>query len=352
MAEVIATPRDCFEESCQLPSKGLTGNGLAPLTPGNIAGSLLISQAVQSEEPVFYPEGIDKRPRAPSDEETGAPLALVPYLGMDTLPTDDTNTHHGIYPENHERLKSLGGKALRVSRLQVVPGWLHNGDSKTAFHTIYGDGIEIPETISEQAGLVAILAAGFIPELVVDTSKEEPIVRIPTAEERAFLTKTGQPTHISGKTIERFQRIVMPKLNESDVMERLTTWSRLSADRRYRGIYYGANQVTEFLRSFVIEQDISAFNRKLMRKFIKYGEPDVGMTLLGQAAVAASEEATVKGVPFRQVYRGLWLRGLVNVNMSYQPADYLVSRLGSPIGRALLMPLLRECLSNAQEMVA
>lgn len=354
MAEVIETPRDCFEESCQLPSKGLTGNGLALLTPGNIAGNFYIFHPQAAAYENHKRVNFKSRPSSPSDEETGIALAIAPYFGLEDLPPEMRSFHHANHPRDNPVFKTtVGGSVLRFGRVQEVAIWQHNGDHPTAFHNNYGDRSGLPDTLEEQVGHVGLLAANFIPKQVVDTSNGEPGVKDASVEERRFLEQTVQPSVLSDESLERFHAVVMPDASIEDARRELTGLHESNARRHYEFFRYGRSEVGEFIKLFVIRQDLSVFNQAMMKRFIMHGEPPNGRALLEQATEEASNRATVKGIPFGMVYLSLRARGLISANMPPTGREFLLTALGTEVRlRMSVMPTFRSVLKDAYEQVA
>lgn len=112
----------------------------------------------------------------PKDDLVGLPLPILPNI------TDlDLNRHHSWHPRHDPMLQSIGGKALRLSRIQLIDRKRH-----AAYHQQF-DGPEIPADEREQLRLVLLACAGFVPEHGLDVSSDEPkVVMLSSSQRRLF----------------------------------------------------------------------------------------------------------------------------------------------------------------------
>ena len=103
-------------------------------------------------------------PYSPVDELTGVPLILHPYGSSNDSHRFFPDKHHPWHPKNHPLVKSgtLGGEALRASRVQVASYDLHHLDYHRSFY-----GPELPVDDASRFNLIVLTAAGYIPERAV-----------------------------------------------------------------------------------------------------------------------------------------------------------------------------------------
>lgn len=100
----------------------------------------------------------------PIDELTGLPL---PILQLDTPPNEPDSWedfHHHFHPRLSTELQGLDGLAVRYSRGQVLPRWLHQ-----RYHDLF---VGPPLPVSKQAKFTNVILAvsGVVPVTAVDLS--------------------------------------------------------------------------------------------------------------------------------------------------------------------------------------
>jgi len=200
----------------------------------------------------------------PTDELTGLPLPLVPVQNPER-----PDWHHHFHPRRSPLLEDLGGQAVRNVRVQRVDYGRHHYD----YHLTYS-GPPLPTTEDEQFATVIMAATGYIPP-------------------RAIGFKQGRPR--------------ITNLHE-DLRDRL----RKSGDIKI----YSQGVVNEFIRQYVLAQNISAINvnELTIDEFLNTSNTErqrvLGHTLLGLITDKATEEIDEI---YYQAYRSrLVLPGLPN----------------------------------------
>lgn len=120
--------------------------------------------------------------RTPVDGFTGLPYPIITGSDIDTLKgINVVNKNHAFFPKADERLRTVGGLALRVCRLQTVEAKFHNyGDH--AYHNFYY-GPPIPERETEQLRTIIFALGGYIPKQGIDLNGTEPLERDMTVSE-------------------------------------------------------------------------------------------------------------------------------------------------------------------------
>lgn len=297
-------------------------------------------QEVRTDIP-FYPEGIDKRPRAPQCSETGIPLLIAPYKRMDDLNDDDKNLHHLNYPKPHPLLQGIGGKAVRVARLQIVPKFLHNGSEDTAFHTIVGDGIILPTTTEEQMGAVILQSAGFLPAEVVDTTRGDLQVREMLPWERKLLARPDHIATITNEAVKQYRDKWRPGHTLLSVKTELKRRREAQAQMSYKDVYYGYAEIKRFIDSFVFNQDFSLLDQRKIDAFRKNSDGVHTEALLGELIGIASQRAQVQGHSLNATYRRIYAEGRLAPGMPKSAALFMRYKLGNELGRSMLTAKLR-----------
>lgn len=246
---------------------------------------------------------------APKDPETGLPLPIIPSCRF--LPADRPNEadwHHLWTRRCHPAYESAGGLALRNSMVQLIDVELHN-QGKGSYHAHY-DWIDVPEGEDEQFGLIIPSVAGFIPELGVDLSTEEPVIRPFTPSELEFM--------------------------------------RIPDDERgysYRHVTYRYEPIRKFLTDYVVKQDLSHIEDVTIEEFLTTPDENtrrfLGHYLLAQAAEVAAEK-------IEPAYRINKKRGLLHPLVPAQPYRKIKYTLGSPLWQEVyIFPKLSERLMSA-----
>lgn len=180
----------------------------------------------------------------PLDERTDFPLPLVPsgnetgHRGFDR--------HHPFHPNRHPDLMDVGGRALRECRVQRTPYDLH--------HNLYHEAFIGPQLPEEETGkfrLVVLAAAGYVPDRGISFEAD------------------GSPK-------------VIPISQEF----RDNLWSSKSVKVNNQ------KKVRDFLKQYVIEQDISHVKETLVEEFLLTGDQlrrrELGNTLLSLAVDKAT----------------------------------------------------------------
>lgn len=347
MTAEIITLRDGSDLGRQLPPPGMNDNlTLANETPGFNAGSF-------SYEPqTYYPEGIDTRPRAPQCEETGIPLLIAPSKDAASLASDQKSLHHLVYPKTHPLLQGIVGRALKLSRMQVLPNTLHNDGSETAFHTLYGDGIVLPETPEEKLGFILLCLTRYMPDTIVDTTGGDTMTRRMYPWERRYFSSTNEPVPVKYEDVTVFRNKSRPNLSLKQAKDELLALRGANAKESFAGFHHSNGYVVEPIRDFVLAQSVSELNKTLMRKFMLYGEPEIGMTLLEHAAKEAANRATIKGRAFAAVYGQMRNDGRISDAMPVGAPEFVVAKLGTPAGRMALLPVLQARLKRHHDLIA
>lgn len=219
----------------------------------------------------------DPRLVTPSDEFSGLPLPLYPQELIRSR-RFQPDLHHPIHPKRSPELQSVGGKALRNVRVQVAAYETHHYDYHRNFY-----GPELPKTDDDCLRPVILAAAGYIP----DTS-----IRF----------KRGKPQIVS----------LTPR-------ERSTLWEQ----RRVR--IGSARPVQEFLKEYILSQDIAGVNESTIDEFLHTTDDQrrwiLGNEFLGRAALQATEQ-------LKPTYRQAFKAELMPNTRAETVSRFVLSQLG------------------------
>jgi hypothetical protein len=72
--------------------------------------------------------------------------------------------HHHFHPRRHDLLQDVGGRAVRFSRGQFLPRYLHDN-----YHAIF-DGPQLPGSSAEKYRACVLACAGIVPRQALDVS--------------------------------------------------------------------------------------------------------------------------------------------------------------------------------------
>lgn len=288
----------------------------------------------------------------PTDEFSGLPLPLMPTDEL--LPNDNgsvANWHHQFHPSTSPVLTdSIGGRALRCSRIQLVPVEHHNF-TETAYHRFYA-GPPIPEDPAEQFGIAVLSCAGYMPEYAIDVSTGDPCVRPMNDRQLEMLMMAAEPAPLLPVVVERFRDRRMPDATLEEAAEVLWDKRERQATMSYRNMRYGYDPMKQFLAEIVLEQDVSDMPRKIVGRFLANGDETEGMKLLDAASNRAAEGVVARGMPVDELYRQARDDGRLNPNMPPSAGTLIANKLGDFTRRTEILPRLRRRLLGAEEGVA
>jgi hypothetical protein len=113
----------------------------------------------------------------PVDEFSGIPLPLSPMYMAERPSRYGPDDHHPWHERLDPRLQTLGGRALRSSRIQRANYDMHHLD----YHGENFRGPDIPETVARQLRPIILGTAGYIPDKAISFSRtgEPLVVRLP-----------------------------------------------------------------------------------------------------------------------------------------------------------------------------
>lgn len=267
--------------------------------------------------------------RSPVDEMTGIPLAIAPTVDVVSSNPEDINDHHHYFPRLSPELRvSLGGRALRVARIQRVGKEQHNF-GENSFHKFYRQGPEVPNDPRAQLGSCVLLCSGFIPHQVIDTSSGEPVVRDMKGWEYDRLSRSASYSVPSPWEVKRFRDSRLPDrpliVAKNELLNRRKHQSELS----YHSLVYGYDAMRNFVVEQVLDQDYSDVRRSIINKFIDKKDIEAGLCLLAIGAQTAAELSVVRNERLIDVYKGIYSDGRLHERMPQEPATVIKNKLGT-----------------------
>ncbi len=276
----------------------------------------------------------------PVDLLTGMPLSIAIPEDLNTLDDpENVNWHHHFHKASAPELQSLGGRALRSCRLQLVPAELHNY-GKDTYHDIFiGSVLPRVDDTDTQFLLCVLACAGYVTREGLDVKSDNPEI----------------PVRLTDNQIRRLQTKPEPRLvKRADVLKHLqnadgcTTaqeaWravrlrNRRQAKFSYANYKYSYNPIRDFFTDYLLTQKID-IDQKLMKRFLKTEDPAkqraLGETILAQTAAQSTSR-------FREQYQQARDSGLLHPNMHQKPNTLVLNKIGNYEQRGLLLPRLRE----------
>lgn len=282
----------------------------------------------------------------PRDELSGLPLPIL--LPADFSPQRDptaVNWHHHFHPSSASELRcSLGGKALRSARLQLVPADLHN-DGKHTYHTIF-KGPELPAAndSEKQFWLCVLACAGYVPRQAIDVRSDSPDepVELTLADQQRYRAP-ATPQMISQQDFVRFRDRDRADLPARQVWRALEVRHKRQAALSYQHFRYSYDPIRDFFREFILQREID-ISPKLIKRFLGAADFDrkhrLGETILARAA----DQATLS---FRSQYQVLHQSAALHPLMPIEPDKLVFHKLGDYRGRQQLLPRLQEVLADS-----
>lgn len=302
----------------------------------------------------------------PVDEVSGIPLPILP---QELLPSDNpakANWHHPWHASSAPELQTLGGKALRHSRVQLVRTTDHNEGDRTRGKLTYHDfyiGPKLPSDEPTQFNACVLACAGYIPERAIDLRGDEPAEVIMTREQAGLLRLQAQPRSISIAEILRLRR----KANDAHAQQEhptltrrqhvKTTLENFQAQRAMQAgfglhhIVYRYEPMRDFFRSYVMSQDLSHLrnNELKVEEFLLTPNQDrkehLGRWLLAQAVDKTTDTV-------RNSYTEMWAAERLHPRMPANANLLVLWKLGGREDRTQLVVEYEHELKSSLGLVA
>jgi hypothetical protein len=289
----------------------------------------------------------------PTDELSGLPLPLLPVAEKLPLKGGEANWHHHFHPASSPVLtESNGGRALRSSRIQLVPRTHHNYGNKTAYHAFYA-GPPIPSERDEQVGMAVLSCAGYIPEYAIDVSTGDPHIDHLTRRQTKMLTMKSDPVRVGDNEVKHYLETRDPEATYDEAHKLLQQKRIRQASLSYRNIRYSYDPMKNFFAEVVLEQDLSHMRRmSAIGKFLLDGDVTQGLSALFQAATQAVNEAAYRGQTVAQVYEQARELGRLHPYVPLKAGRLVYNKLGDFEGRSRFLPMLRSKLLGMDSFAA
>lgn len=292
---------------------------------------------------------VDQSGKCPVDELTGMPLPIAPHINLSALSPAQINEHHHFYPRLSPILRnSLGGRALRVARIQRVATTQHNF-GETPFHKFFQEGPDIPSDPETQLGMCVLACAGYLPPKVVDTSTGEPIVRPMKDWEYSRLSKPNTYLDPMPHQVKRYRDRRFPGMSLIDAKAELVNSRKRQAELTYQNLIYGFDPMKNFMLNRVLAQDFSEVGNSLKLNFLEKNDIEAGLCLLAIGSVLAAENAKINGENLDEVYRDIYSDGRLHPMMPASAATIIKHKLGHIPHRVEMLPFLRSELQQRRE---
>lgn len=282
----------------------------------------------------------------PTDGVTGFPLPLVPSENlMDPSVRVFANWHHPFHPNSAPELQSLGGRALRHSRVQLVEAVDHN-HSKESYHAVY-DQPPLPAADNRHAQFMLALIGclGYVPRQGLDIYSDGRPIRDLTAAEMDFLRQPAKAAPVTDTQLAQF-------IEKTDGVRPRTAWRILQRKRErqaalsYQNLRYSYDPIRHFFSDYVLSEEQLDLSPRVMKRFLSSKDE---ATLQGRGEFIIGRASEVAVDPIRSVYTALRTQGLLHNLTPENPAKVVKNKLGSFEQRKRLYPLLQE---RIEELVA
>jgi hypothetical protein len=243
--------------------------------------------------------------KAPTDK-IGVPLAIIP---SEDFPYIDRNSeqftgHHEFFLRGTARFRKTGAQACRAARVLGVEANLHN-KGPLKFHGFY-DVSDVPPGEQDQANILVMTLAGYIPKQGIDFWSGEPRLRDLKEEERDILCEIDPEEELSFKNL-----------------------------RTDRHIAVG------FLKKFALEQSPINIDPAILEKFTS--STKIGLTReAGHEVLHSAIQGLVE--PVGEYYNEMRAEGLLHPEAPISAEELVLKAFGSQGRREQLLHPLRQKL--------
>jgi hypothetical protein len=284
----------------------------------------------------------------PLDPETRIPLSIAPPL--QDLPRDCpdiANEHHLYHPACSPELQSIGGIALRNSRIQLLPPSKHN-DGPHNYHNIFkGPPLPAADDEEEQFRLCVLSCAGYLPPNVLDISGDEPVNRPMTARERYFFRRPARAVPARLKDVERYRtnHPVPETLSLSDeaILQLLNVRYTKQATLSSNHIRYSYDPIQMFFKDFALRRPLTHIGSEIDEFLLT--KDDTRRRYLGHWLLAKQSEVATEKI--QNEYKAVLQAGLLHPLMPKWSRSLVIHKLGDAVRRETMFPELAEVLRAA-----
>lgn len=215
-------------------------------------------------------------------DECGMPFLLHPYEPPNGYKTNWDDDHSFFFSSLPE-LNDQAGAALRYSRVQRVPRWLH--ERKHDVH--YPGGVEhLPSNDQDKFGLTVLACAGYTSPFALDVRGSSP-----------KLVRMSQDTY----EFVKGRRQLHVETRRDEVLH-------------YRTQRYAKRKIGLFFAEYVKQQDISSLDESTIDEFLHARNQEVRRRL-GNVILGHAMEVAVS--PIKPTYREAMNAGLVRPSVRH-----------------------------------
>lgn len=221
------------------------------------------------------------------DYETRLPYPIAPTWGRRQLENNWEDRHHAAYQRMAPELQGDAGRAVRHSRVQLVPRWLHN-----RYHGFYPDGIELPQTELDKFCFSVLACAGVIPDKAIDVSGKKP-----------------QLVNIDPKGYRYFRR---PGRLHPEY--KINKYTKDDDYAKHRGIFF---------MKYILENNLEEISPELLERFLLIDKQkhskrrlQMGWLIVGKAIEVATE-------PIKPLYKKAQEMGMLDKSCPTDPRQVI-----------------------------
>jgi hypothetical protein len=239
--------------------------------------------------------------QTPTCEISGLPLPILPTEPDARALLLYEDYHHHFHPYNSPELKHLAGKAVRYSRGQEIPRYLHN-----RYHQLF-EGPPLPTASEEKFRLTVLACAGVVPRQAIDLSREGDY-RIVTLDDEQF--------------------------------ERLSAPHSIHIDRAFKANQaYKRRTIGRFFAAYAMQQNIRmAVSESVVEQFL---DPLATPTRKKELGNFILKEAL-----------GLSIGSLIPVHKDLKKEGYVVTRRQIPLRTVVNKFFTKDCFPDYHEEMA
>lgn len=221
--------------------------------------------------------------KAPIDH-IGMPLPIL-YTSLPPGIEDSQNKHHAFFQRTNFLNGTEGTRAVRFSRIQLTPQYLHD-----RFHKSFNGGVDIPKNEYEEFKLTILGFAGYLPLRGVDLSRSD--------------ARTVNMTHDQKREL----RLPGTFVTEADPTKQ--------------------NEIGSFLVSYAVRHGLNNVDKDLIGSFLEETDEEKrlsqGLKIIERAAEVAVE-------PFELVYKAACRRGALKRGITACPHKLIKKHLKSNV---------------------
>lgn len=286
----------------------------------------------------------------PIDDLTGVPLLIAPPIeDNEWLAAEGPTEHHSYHPRlSPELTLSLGGRALRNSRMQLTTSPQHNF-GQGCYHRYY-DGPPLPDADDSAAQIrqVILNISGYLPHKIIDLSSGEPVIRDTKTEERQQLTSQAHDYSINHKELRAYCRLT--GLPPNKAWRQMNMRKQARASMAYATIRYSDTPIRDFFEDYLLRPEMIDIKKRTIKRYLSTKDAEL-LSYMGDSIL--SRAVQVATAPLLAEYQNMFSLGAINQNIGPKPAKIMKFHLGSHRRRRkVILPKLSELLEQMAENAA